>query len=510
MDWLEDDENRDNEISNLNKIGVDNDTDNDTTTKPMDATERSNNNIKRPFNVNDNNNITIDTTETKTTEPQYIFVLMEIVGAMCLETKHRKKVDPYCIVRLYDNDNQKYNIIHRTDTIRNDSNPIWTVQTKSLCLLKIPYHLYKNAISSSDIEPSMGKENAMIMIDIYHGNAQFDAISKPMIGYVTSVAGAATSISPSKLLLNGSIIPQRSIPIGYVSIPYDDIIHYCTINNTNTTSSTGNTNNNSISDRVEYSIKPSMEAKNTSSNTTSSTLLETASMALRFRYATERDIQFLDKLSQSFHAVRESTTFKKISNDSTTDHDNGNNIITNMASILLGQSSICDDQNDAGDINFKFIKKKPLALSFKKRDNQGIEKFRIIPYPDPQRLDTTTWMSAKEMEQTAYEPSTKWITTGNGSFGTIYCEIIGCNNLPQMDVTDFSQTDPVAMLIYEDNFVRTDIIWDQIHPRWMHSNSRSDIQHHYYIFPYWIVMKQCLISMILLDGLLYNPVVSNQ
>lgn len=64
--------------------------------------------------------------------------LMEVVSARDICRKRTLldpgEVDPYCIVRL----NNSSTILHQTNTIYNDSDPIWTVKTKSLCLLELP------------------------------------------------------------------------------------------------------------------------------------------------------------------------------------------------------------------------------------------------------------------------------------------------------------------------------------------------------------------------------------
>lgn len=57
-------------------------------------------------------------------------VLLEIVGAMGLATI-KDCVDPFCTVSV--NKDTK----HTTSTIFNDTSPIWTVETKSLCLLEL-------------------------------------------------------------------------------------------------------------------------------------------------------------------------------------------------------------------------------------------------------------------------------------------------------------------------------------------------------------------------------------
>ena len=56
-------------------------------------------------------------------------VLMEIVSA---STLGKATVDPYCVVSINEQE------VHRTKTIYNDPDPIWTVRTNSLCVLDIP------------------------------------------------------------------------------------------------------------------------------------------------------------------------------------------------------------------------------------------------------------------------------------------------------------------------------------------------------------------------------------
>jgi C2 domain len=373
------------------------------------------------------------------------FVLMEIVGAMCLETKQRRKVDPYCTVRVYDREKQDFVMVHRTDTIPNDGNPIWTAKSKSLCLIEIPEpsNLGNNQSNSAsaDITPvgsaldADDSENSdCVMIDIIHGNSQFDVISTPILGLV-SATPVLGSLAPT------TILQQR---LGRVRVTFSEILQCCNALHTQAAIAL---------DRLEYPIK-------TATGTTG--LLETATLALRFRFATEHDLLFLRKLSQSHAAVRESTNSSA---------ENSSSIVANLSTALWQPS--CDDRRVAADINFRHVKTKALALSYKKTDAGGIERFRVIPYPDPDRPDITTWMSAAEMERTAYEPSSKWVSAGGGTLGAVFLEILGCDNLPQMDVTNFSQTDAVVAVVFEDNFVRSDVIWDQLFPRWMPWTTRA-------------------------------------
>ena len=97
------------------------------------------------------------------------------------------------------------------------------------------------------------------------------------------------------------------------------------------------------------------------------------------------------------------------------------------------------------------------------------------PCPDPDRpIAETEWMTKEEIKHEALQPSTCWIQAGNGNLGRVYLEIIGCDNLPNMDVGNVSlrlphkdKTDAFACIVYEDVIVNTDVIANTLSPRWM-------------------------------------------
>lgn len=79
-------------------------------------------------------------------------VLMEVVSARGLTSI--KGVDPYCLIRVGSHE------VHRTKTIWNDPDPIWTVRTGSLCLLRIP---------EEDSEIIDESEHSVV-VEVNHGN----------------------------------------------------------------------------------------------------------------------------------------------------------------------------------------------------------------------------------------------------------------------------------------------------------------------------------------------------
>lgn len=80
-------------------------------------------------------------------------VLMEVVSARGLT--FTTGVDPSCIVRVGEKQ------VHRTQTIWNDPDPIWTVLTGSLCLLSIP----EGGEDDKDNE-----KDESVCVEVCHGN----------------------------------------------------------------------------------------------------------------------------------------------------------------------------------------------------------------------------------------------------------------------------------------------------------------------------------------------------
>ena len=110
---------------------------------------------------------------------------------------------------------------------------------------------------------------------------------------------------------------------------------------------------------------------------------------------------------------------------------------------------------------------------------------RVQPRPDPSRPGKTEWMAPAAIEAMVREPSSSWVRVGGGGgggggaaplpLGILHVEVLGCDGLPNMDelvrgrvgaLPGGDKTDAFAALLYEDTFVRTDVIFDRLGPRW--------------------------------------------
>ena len=104
-------------------------------------------------------------------------------------------------------------------------------------------------------------------------------------------------------------------------------------------------------------------------------------------------------------------------------------------------------------------------------------QYLVRPGPDPKRKEDTSWLTKEKIEEESMKQSYNWTDIGSGTLGKIFVEIIGCDNLPNMDGARIlgDKTDAFVSLVYEDCFARTDIIADCLSPRWMPWANRAFI-----------------------------------
>ena len=105
----------------------------------------------------------------------------------------------------------------------------------------------------------------------------------------------------------------------------------------------------------------------------------------------------------------------------------------------------------------------------RKTEDSLAPKYRLKPFPDPSRPQATKWLSRKEIERETKKPSQDWIEAGSGNVGKLYLEILGCDDIPNLDysVSGRNKSDPFVCIAFEDCVVNTDVINDCLAPRWM-------------------------------------------
>ena len=127
-------------------------------------------------------------------------------------------------------------------------------------------------------------------------------------------------------------------------------------------------------------------------------------------------------------------------------------------------------------------------------------RYKVKPYCDPHFPKETSWMTKDEICRQALEPSYKWTQAGiqrdndtggltnnlkteenNGIIGQLNVEIIQAQDLPNLDSGTLGNfTDAFVAMVFEDNICRTDVINDELSPRFMPWSQRAfsfSIQH---------------------------------
>ena len=132
---------------------------------------------------------------------------------------------------------------------------------------------------------------------------------------------------------------------------------------------------------------------------------------------------------------------------------------------------------EAKDVDIDFKKDRRASSGIftrtRKRGEDGKIQYRTQPAADPERVEETTWLTKEQVQEEALKPSTTWAEAGHGDMGRVYVEIIGCDDLKNLDLGVNDQTDSFAVVVFENNMVRTDVVRDCLQPRWMPWSSRA-------------------------------------
>lgn len=211
----------------------------------------------------------------------------------------------------------------------------------------------------------------------------------------------------------------------YDSVGSDDIIGTVEIDKSEMLNGTGK--------RVEYEVL--LEENLKSSGRKQS---KEATLALRFKHASQEDIQFLKSFAS--------------------------NSKMRKRGVYIEES---------------FLPPRPHQVRkmtrMHRKGHDSIVQYRVKPGPDPEREIESAWMTKKELRFEARKPSTNWVESGSGQIGKVYCEVIGCNKLPNLDysLTGRNKTDAFVCVVFEDCVVNTDVINDTLSPQWMPWSQRA-------------------------------------
>ena len=312
-------------------------------------------------------------------EESTVPILAEIVGATHLPALSNASLpDPYCVVRVGDK------VVHETAELNDEDNPIWTVKTRSLCILSIPD---PSSIGGSDEVP------------------EAEEVSEE-----SSTPESITDKINEKECVVVEICSGKQC-LGKVSVPFQHVLK-------------------GQGEREEFPIIESTnKGKDNDNNKVTLANQEERVLALRFREASTDDILFIQHRRQHSATAVIGRQLSK-------------NVITpvsrSLSNVTCNVPSETEYDEIATDLDFQKVNKKSLLASYRKKDPKTGESLLRLQPPKPNSdpedpaTEEMAWMSKAQIKTEALKPSTNWIEAGNGEAGTLYLEIIGCDNLPNM------------------------------------------------------------------------------
>lgn len=117
--------------------------------------------------------------------------------------------------------------------------------------------------------------------------------------------------------------------------------------------------------------------------------------------------------------------------------------------------------------------------TFHDTNGNKIQKMKVMPGPDPTDSIGTEWMTEEEIEKAVMQPSRQFHYVGSGKIARVYLEILGCDDLPNMEAVTFlgNKTDAFVKVVYEDCICQTDVIDDKNSPRFLPWSKRAFVLH---------------------------------
>jgi len=196
---------------------------------------------------------------------------------------------------------------------------------------------------------------------------------------------------------------------------------------------------------------------------------KTGSIAVRFRVASDDDIEFLEAIDMYNigikHAIRKGNRLQALVGVKNIVEGKALAQLITERSTKYGERVNCDLVHEMIDFRLKgqFV------------DSTGVERLRVKPYADDNNLEDTKFLSQPEMLEMCHKPSQNWVEAGSGSLGKIKVEILSCEGLPNKDLVQLfgNKTDPFVSIVYEDCICQTDYLSDCLSPMWMPWTQRA-------------------------------------
>ncbi len=355
-------------------------------------------------------------------------ILAEIIGATDLHPKDdngtkQKDINSFIMTTLIDNDSGDRQLLRRTKNIKKSRNPIFCVEHRCLFLVHVTPEMRERP-SSYEVEFDVRDKDAT------------NPLSCSPLGTYRFALGELVDVcetSPEERL-------ERVLKL------YDD---------------------------VNVLKKNQIMGNDDDQNINTNTSIPQPMIAVRFRYASKNDLKVMKDLEKmnseggmNFPSLRVSLS------------DPGQKLTQQKRKKMKRERRDPTVAKLVTEINEKEFgydnMMKVISGNYfrmKSTGKNGVKRLRVLPRPDPKRAKETKFLSHDELTEEMLNPSTNWMDAGcdKDSLGTVYLEILQCQNLPNMDAGGAlgNKTDAFVCAIFEESMVQTDVIDDKLSPMWM-------------------------------------------
>ncbi len=399
-------------------------------------------------------------TPSKTTT----YILVDIVSATLEPMDKNLTCNTFCILcdvpQIIGNGSKseqsqsKLKVLHQSGIIKGTNFPIWTINDGSLYLLQVQHD--GPTINSSSIDGA-------IEFQVYHSPTIKSTNNQ---GIMQSTDPLSTLSSSSYYIGSIKLLKQDLVEGNGIrkefKLERDPTIYEALTQKRKSKESYQPCTSASFVTPTDVLNQQEYEAASDAQGNIQGTL------ALRFRIAHQHEIKFMVQKNKVYHNTV-STLFSNIGFNSsgTSSTKTESNIVSKE------KKNPCGRQNNVSiAMGIPFHEKlMQNTLEMTHNISSSFDDDRLIkvkPYPDPNDVSNTEWLDKEEIEYKMLLPSTNWIEAGKGDTGTIFIEILKCDNLPNLDSGHFGDlSDPFIAMVFEDNLMRTDVIDNELSPRWM-------------------------------------------
>ena len=198
-------------------------------------------------------------------------------------------------------------------------------------------------------------------------------------------------------------------------------------------------------------------------------------LALRCRAATQSDIKIFSSLNKE-RALKSQSELTDMVLDPSRSIENNVSIFSKRNNRRL--ATLVTEKNDSEMAQSSLVKSARDIFTSQTSTCSvtGETKVRVKPYPDPERKKETEFLKPHDLKVETRSPSTRWIEGGSGTIGRLFVEILSCDDLPNLDSGGEmlgNYTDSFCTLVYEDSCAMTDVIYDELCPRWLPWTKRA-------------------------------------